>query len=129
MTCPQRPLRLRLSAALLVLCADEVLAASRHAQDPISVWVQSALAAKDLEEGAGKLLQAYGLSEDPEHHYDPGEGGHHDDNGRQEGERGHQRQHLQGQAVLLTAIRHGLDGQRRHAVLGQRQRRAEDQEG
>ncbi|WP_306544533.1 leucyl aminopeptidase [Malikia spinosa] len=47
--------------ALLVLCADEVLAASRHAQDPISVWVQSALAAKDLEEGAGKLLQAYGL--------------------------------------------------------------------
>lgn len=47
--------------ALLVLCADEVLAASRHAQDPVSVWVQSAIAAKDLEEGAGKLLQAYGL--------------------------------------------------------------------
>ncbi|MDD2730423.1 leucyl aminopeptidase [Malikia sp.] len=47
--------------ALLVLCADEVLAASRHAQDPVSVWVQSAIAAKDLEEGTGKLLQAYGL--------------------------------------------------------------------
>ena len=40
--------------ALLVLCADEVLAASRHAQDPISVWVQSALAAKDLEEEIGR---------------------------------------------------------------------------
>ncbi|MEY5097700.1 MAG: hypothetical protein RJA36_419 [Pseudomonadota bacterium] len=47
--------------ALVVLCPDEVLAASRNAQDPISVWVQSAVAAKDLEEGTGKLLQAYGL--------------------------------------------------------------------
>ncbi len=47
--------------ALLVLCPDEVLAASRHAQDPVSVWVQSAIAAKDLEEGTAKLLQAYGL--------------------------------------------------------------------
>jgi leucyl aminopeptidase len=48
--------------ALLVLCADEVLAASRHAQDPVSVWVQSAIAAKDLEPGAGKLLQSYALA-------------------------------------------------------------------
>ncbi len=47
--------------ALLVLCTDEQLHASRNAQDAISIWVQSALAAKDLEEGAGKLLQAYGL--------------------------------------------------------------------
>ena len=48
--------------ALLVLCADEVLAASRHAQDPVSVWVQSAIAAGDLEPGAGKLLQSYALA-------------------------------------------------------------------
>jgi hypothetical protein len=48
--------------ALLVLCADEVLAASRHAQDPVSVWVQSAIAAGDLEPGAAKLLQSYALA-------------------------------------------------------------------
>ncbi len=48
--------------ALLVLCADEVLAASRHAQDPVSVWVQSAIGAGDLERGAGKLLQSYALA-------------------------------------------------------------------
>jgi len=47
--------------ALLVLCADEVLAASRHAQDPVSVWVQSAIAAGDLEPGPAKLLQSYAL--------------------------------------------------------------------
>ena len=71
----------------------------------------------------GALLQTDGLAQDAEHHDDPGEGGHHDHHGRQEGERGHQRQHLQGQAVLLTAIRHGLDGECRHAVLGHRQGR------
>jgi leucyl aminopeptidase len=47
--------------ALLVVCPDELLDATRHAQDPVTRWVGRAIAAKDLESGVGKCLQSYGL--------------------------------------------------------------------
>ncbi len=60
-----------------------------------------------------RLAGAERLAQDAEHDHDAGEGGHHQQDRRQQGQRRHQRQHLQRQGVGLAAA-----GGRLHAEGG-----------